>query len=116
LFDGGEGSASRGQVRSQLQARRLDVAQLKQQIQNNVRTLYFELKTTDRHIEVLEATRRNRRRSLEIARHMRAQGALTEIELLPYEQLLREAERDLLQALADYESTRLQLVHIVGQT
>jgi len=115
FFDGGEGIASLGQARSRLEADRLDVAQLKQQIQNDVRTLYFDLEATDRHIEVLEAARLNRRQSLEIARRMRAQGALTEIEVLPYEQSLREAQRDLLQAVADYESTRLQLFQIVGQ-
>jgi len=93
----------------------LNLEKLKRDIMAEVRQYFLDLKRMEKSVEFLNLSQEKYRQTLEVTKKMFAKGALTEQELQEKEISFKQAEIDLLSALADYEVAKNKLLKSIGR-
>jgi len=115
LADGGKGETEVKIAQGKLRKAELNLEKLKRDIMAEVRGYFLDLKRMEKTVKFLELSQEKRRQTLEVTKKMFGQGALTEQELQEKEISVKQAEIDLLSALADYEVAKNKLLKSIGR-
>ena len=115
LVDGGEGDTEVRIAEGKLREAELNLEKLKRDIMAEVRQYFLDLKRMEKSLEFLKLSQEKYRQTLEVTKKMFAKGALTGQELQEKEISFKQAEIDLLSALADYEVAKNKLLKSIGR-
>jgi len=115
LLDGGKGKTEIQIAEQELKKEELNLEKLKQDICGKIRDNFYELKRLEKRILLLKLSREKQKEALNIAKKMFSQGALTSQEVRKREISLIQAEIDYIEALAEYEVAKAQLLKNIGE-
>jgi len=115
LVDGGEGDTEVRIAEGKLREAELNLEKLKRDIMAEVRQYFLDLKRMEKSVEFLNLSQEKYRQTLEVTKKMFAKGALTGQELQEKEISFKQAEINLLSALADYEVAKNKLLKSIGR-
>jgi outer membrane protein TolC len=115
LIDGGESKTEIRIAQERVKEAELNLRKLKRDILAEVRSYFFDLKKKEKRIEFLRLSQEKHQESLDIAKKMFLEGAMTEQELREKEISLKQTQIGLLSAIVDYELIRAKLLKIMGR-
>jgi outer membrane protein len=114
LFEGGLHLAERAQARSRLEQNRLDTFQLKKSVELDVTSAYLTLRAVSRELESLRDQKKFAEENYESVSRQFTFGLVTNIDLLDANQILIDADKDLIEATYDRHLAILDLQRSTG--
>ncbi|MBC7189777.1 TolC family protein [Candidatus Aerophobetes bacterium] len=115
IFDGKRSETEIQIIQKELEKEKLELERLKQELSAEVRDNFYELKRLEKRIISLKLSQEKQKEALEIAKKMFLQGALTSREVREREISLIQAEIDYIEALANYEVAKAELLKNMGE-
>lgn len=115
LLDGGEGKANIQIAEQKVRKAKLTLEKLTQDTCAIIREYFYELERMEKKVASLGLSREKERKAFSITEKMLSEGAATSQEVQDRKISSVQAEIDYLQALADYEIAKAELLRSIGR-